>query len=927
MIFKNATIGLLLVLSLTLIPVSGAEAYDIPGKLYRVSIESYLDAKTVRNSGVDVVLGGYNEYLVMGGEAAIDRLRNAGIECELVNSHFDPADWVIVASENRNIDLNSESLGLSSNERISFGDQVLVKRDVGKSLQEPANGVMLLDLPDHGMSVEYQFEQPGRIALQDLVLIDSLVNLVSRDSVEAYDRRLEAFVSRYSDSDSIMAARDWIADKFQSYGLDVTLDPFHPTWSNPVHDPLYNVVGDITGTTAPETYIVVGAHYDATSSGNARLVAPGADDNGSGTSMCIEFARILSDFDVPKSFRIICFAGEEQGLVGSSAYVENHPGLNIEFMINADMIANNSGGNTFVRFLHSPPSRPYALLFEQSVDQYSTLVADINVGNTGRSDHASFERAGYHAGFVQEQVFSPNYHSPNDIADNLDFDYMAQVVRGSVAMAYQIAFAPPAVQSMMVTDMGTGNQLGVSWEGADDSRDFQYEVKVGTTPGIYTSLHYVPKTDTFYVVGDLTEGTEYYIALGTVIEDTLQGIFGPTGSGTPHSVPYAPTNVTATAYFKAIELTWEKSIHPDVVSYAVFRSVSGDDDFDTVAVVDSDEWTDTAILQENYYDYYIEAIDADLNYSAPSDTATSRGLYFNRNALVIVELSPWDVDSSMSLPRYRYDFADIRHDMIITFGGQHSTDLSIEQLGQYKSVFWLSERTTSFAAFIEDFNGFASWGGNIFVGGYGPTISLAQDSPEWFGLEGYGEQAINDFIYARGEPGWPDAIVDSSVASFYNNYGATQQLRLVPWLAYDDNVSSPIYRYVSDTPGGVSDNQVCGLYNVTDSVTKIFVSFPFFQMKLESGRSIVDRAAELMGIPRDIAGDINDDTRQNLVDIILMIRILYAGGNMPEDMNRLDVNNDCTFDILDLQYMISYLYLGGAPPTYGCVSQLWFDGD
>ncbi|MFH1891465.1 MAG: M28 family peptidase [Candidatus Zixiibacteriota bacterium] len=918
MIKNSMIVGVVLALSLILSVPIETIGDDTPGNLYQVTLDSYRDAEIVRNSGVDVLLRGYNQYLVIGDEEAIDRIVNGGVRCEIVHSAFDPSKWVIAVSENRRIDLKSETLSLATGDRILFGDELLVKREAGKLLQQPANGVMLIELPRFDIPVRYEVVQLAPLQLQDLELIDSLVSLISMDSIESYVRRLEAFVSRHSDSDSIMAARDWIAEKFEAYGLDVSFDPYHPTWSNPVHDPSYNVVADHPGATAPETYIVVGAHYDATSSGNPRVIAPGADDNASGTAFCVEFARILQDFETPKAIRFICFSGEEQQLVGSGAYVDDHSGVNIEIMINADMIANNSGGNTVIRILHNSPSRPYALLFEESMDLYTDLVADIGGGNSGRSDHAPFEQAGYSAVFVHEARFSPFYHSPSDIADNLDFVYMTEVVKGCVATAYQIAFAPPVIRDITITDMGTGDHLLVEWTDANDSRDFEYKIRVGTSPGIYTRFHYVAKTETSFVIDELTEGTEYFISVGTVIDETSESIINPTGSALPYSLPFAPTNITASPGLRAIDLEWERSIHPDVVEYLVLRSISGENDFDTVAVRDNDKLTDSGVLQESYYDYYIVAMDVDSNYSVPTDTVTSRGLFFNRNALVVVDVTPWAVDSSMSLSKYRYFFSDIRYDLVTFLGGLPESDLPIEELGQYKSVFWFSDLSSNLSNEMDDLGWFADWGGDIFIGGYTPVVSLFQDTQDWFGLTDYTEPDITDFVYSEGEPFWPDAIVDSTVNSYYNNFGDDRQLKLVPWVEFDHDVSTPAYRYVSSDPGSQSDGQVCGLYTVKDSVAMMYLGLPLFHMKLDSGRGIINAVAALMGVPRDVAGDINDDTRQSLLDIILMIKILYAGGGMQGDVNRLDVNNDCVFDILDLLHLIAYIYLGGEAPTYGC---------
>lgn len=85
--------------------------------------------------------------------------------------------------------------------------------------------------------------------------------------------------------------------------------------------PVGNVIGRIPGTTKPDEYVMLSAHYDSWDG------ASGATDNGTGSTMMLEAMRILSKV-LPKPQRTILiglWAGEEEGLVGSGAFAEDHP--------------------------------------------------------------------------------------------------------------------------------------------------------------------------------------------------------------------------------------------------------------------------------------------------------------------------------------------------------------------------------------------------------------------------------------------------------------------------------------------------------------------------------------------------------------------------------------------------------------------------
>ncbi len=112
-----------------------------------------------------------------------------------------------------------------------------------------------------------------------------------------------------------LAARDWIAATLTDLGWTTSLQSFFL-----IGGTSYNVIGERVGYAYPDDIYIVGAHMDSTSS-QAWTLAPGAEDNASGTAALLEIARVLQDRRVASTIRLIAFSGEEQGLVGSDAYV------------------------------------------------------------------------------------------------------------------------------------------------------------------------------------------------------------------------------------------------------------------------------------------------------------------------------------------------------------------------------------------------------------------------------------------------------------------------------------------------------------------------------------------------------------------------------------------------------------------------------
>ncbi|HET6446487.1 MAG TPA: M28 family peptidase [candidate division Zixibacteria bacterium] len=229
----------------------------------------------------------------------------------------------------------------------------------------------------------------------------------------------------------IQKATQYVAEHLGDLGLDVE---YH-VW-NASRPP--NVIGEITGETDPEDIFLITAHLDDMPSG---AIAPGADDNASGSTAVMIASEILSQYRWGCTLRFAYFTGEEQGLLGSNAYAlrSSQNSENILGVLNLDMIGWNTPGSTPYIDLESASSVPgsvaIAQLFADVVDAYSIdLIPQISTTGTCCSDHVSFLNRGYPAILAIEDFsdFNPYYHSTNDLLSNLDIEYFTDLVRASV---------------------------------------------------------------------------------------------------------------------------------------------------------------------------------------------------------------------------------------------------------------------------------------------------------------------------------------------------------------------------------------------------------------------------------------------------------------------------------------------------------------
>lgn len=214
----------------------------------------------------------------------------------------------------------------------------------------------------------------------------------------------------------------------------------------------------MTTITTITTLPAVAAHYDSVAA------TPGADDNASALAVMLELARACAEARRPLA--VLAFNGEEEGMLGSSEFVDVHGSLADQYGVTLDGVhvlemvgftgpqqrlppeaamllrslgqpvpergdfvlvaANTDSGAMFDRVLavietceHAPPV--LALRLPPGGER---VFPDVM-----RSDHAPFWRAGLAAMMWTDtaELRNPNYHQPSDTPDTLDFQFMARV--------------------------------------------------------------------------------------------------------------------------------------------------------------------------------------------------------------------------------------------------------------------------------------------------------------------------------------------------------------------------------------------------------------------------------------------------------------------------------------------------------------------
>ncbi|KQT23250.1 leucyl aminopeptidase [Chryseobacterium sp. Leaf405] len=240
-------------------------------------------------------------------------------------------------------------------------------------------------------------------------------------------------------------ALNWLKAKYLAYGYtasQMTEDTF-----NYGSLTSKNLILTKTGTTYPNIYVIICGHYDT-------VTGPGVSDNGSGTSIILEAARILKDIPTEYSIKFINFSGEEQGMLGSNHYANNVVfqnsvrQLNVRLVFNIDQVGGKIGNINNAIKCESDQSgqtgnNAASLSFTQQLATCTTLYSPLQtvMSDAYSSDYVPFEANGDIITGFYENVRSYNEHTVNDTFANVDPTYVFNVGKAAVGALQHFAVA------------------------------------------------------------------------------------------------------------------------------------------------------------------------------------------------------------------------------------------------------------------------------------------------------------------------------------------------------------------------------------------------------------------------------------------------------------------------------------------------------
>lgn len=269
--------------------------------------------------------------------------------------------------------------------------------------------------------------------------IDSVINLSTYQTLSKLNRELSGdtstiiggspytILSRYAYSVHNPKAAEYIFEKLQSFGLTALYMDYRPNGRN-----IYAVK---TGTKYPNQKYIICGHYDDMPSGS---LAPGADDNASGTCAVLEAARLLAPLSFEYTIIFIAFDEEELGLIGSKAFADScyYRGDSLVGVLNFDMIAYDGNNDNFLDLRTNTNSIPLTDNVKLIFNVYQPLLVPTRVISTiQNSDHASFWNRGYKAflGIESYNDFNPYYHTVNDNFSHVNMNYYLRFTRAAIA--------------------------------------------------------------------------------------------------------------------------------------------------------------------------------------------------------------------------------------------------------------------------------------------------------------------------------------------------------------------------------------------------------------------------------------------------------------------------------------------------------------
>ena len=353
--------------------------------------------------------------------------------------------------------------------------------------------------------------------------IEKLVSFKTRSTISAQD---PAAIKAGS---GVGAAREWIEREFERSSkdcggcLEVKTDTFTEPAADRIPEPteITNIYAILKGTDVENTkrVVLVTGHYDSRNSDilDVKGEAPGANDDGSGTAVSLECARVLSKLKFPATIIFLTVAGEEQGLNGSHHFAKlaKDQGWNIEAVLNNDIVGGDKSADQDHSVVRVFSEGLPAAATEQEIHRIRGLGAENDsasrqlaryIADVGRAydagvkpvlvfrldrylrggDHYSFNQQGFAA--VRFTEFREDFHHQHqnvrteggieygDLPKFVDFDYVAHVARLNAATLASLASAPSPPANVHLLTKDLENDSTLTWEKSPGRPASGYEI-------------------------------------------------------------------------------------------------------------------------------------------------------------------------------------------------------------------------------------------------------------------------------------------------------------------------------------------------------------------------------------------------------------------------------------------------------------------
>lgn len=319
--------------------------------------------------------------------------------------------FIIYCNENEQSNYVSRE---KSNAEILYSDSnILIVKPLNSELK-PAKNDGMVAISNKTAKLPVATRDFPTIAEEDEA-IRGFINEVNIENLTASVEYLQAFESRYYNSNKAYEAANWIQEQFDNMSiLETEQFPFEYLGNECAP----NIIAIQWGTKYPDEYVVCGSHLDSYSLSG---MCPGADDNATGVATVIETARILSQHNFERSIIYCAFGAEEMGLIGSAAYAEfcADMGMNIVAYFNNDMNGYlNPGDDIHIDLIYPNAVETLGNYYMNVANVYFPEMQVRHVNFTaGDSDHTSFNQNGFMGiyPFEDYQNYSPYIHSGNDL--------------------------------------------------------------------------------------------------------------------------------------------------------------------------------------------------------------------------------------------------------------------------------------------------------------------------------------------------------------------------------------------------------------------------------------------------------------------------------------------------------------------------------